>query len=311
MEHLVNRHILATKNFTKPELAEILRVATAMEQTVLGQGRGTILSDKILATLFFEQSTRTRLSFETAMFRLGGQVITVEQGSSTSVKKGETLEDMGRIVSGYADIVVMRHPEPYSVERFSTFSTAPVINAGDGPHEHPTQALVDLYTIYKDKGSLDGLHIGMLGDLKYGRTVHSLVDVLQHYSVELTFISPPELRMPREIVARLEGQGIRVVETSDLEDVIKRLDVLYATRIQQERFSSRDEYLRLKDCYQIDKELMAKAAQHMSVLHPLPRVDEIHPEIDDDPRAQYFTQAQNGIALRMALLAMVVGRVNV
>ncbi len=306
---LEKKHLLTTESFSKDDLSLILDVTGSMERSIAEKKKLKLLDDKILATLFFEPSTRTRLSFETAMLRLGGQVITIEQGEASSIAKGETLEDMGAVVSRYADIIAMRHPKAHSVEKFSTFSKVPVINAGDGPNQHPTQALLDLYTIFSEQGKLDGLTIGMIGDLKYGRTVHSLASILEHYKINFVFISPEELQMPRELVLRLKDKGCTVKETSRLDEVISDLDILYVTRVQVERFTDAKKYSGIIK-YQLTKKALEKAKDNLDIMHPLPRVDEILPEIDYDPKAKYFKQVENGVYLRMALLSLILGRSN-
>ncbi len=307
MKSFAQHHILSTNSFTLDDLNILFTLTQKMEQRVKKHRSLSLLNGYILATLFFEPSTRTRLSFETAMLRLGGQVITVEHGESSSLKKGETLEDMGYVVGQYADCVVMRHPDPYSVDRLASTCQVPVINAGDGANQHPTQALLDLYTIYSEKKRVNGLHIGIMGDLKYGRTVHSLVDLLQEYSVQLTFISHPSLKLPEKSIASLRNKGLIVKESESLESVIPNLDVLYVTRVQEERFQNRIDYEKVKNLYQITPSLLRLSKDALSILHPLPRTAEIHPEVDTDPKARYFKQVQNGIYLRMALLSLLLG----
>jgi aspartate carbamoyltransferase catalytic subunit len=265
---------------------------------------------KILATLFFEASTRTRFSFESAMTRLGGQVITLEYGQSSSVKKGESLSDTGRVVSGYADVIVMRHPQAGSVAELAQNSKVPVINAGDGINQHPTQSLVDLYTIFCEKGRLENLKIGVLGDLKYGRATRSFIEMMSRYQGnEFTLISHPSLRFDAAAVQNLQSSS-KVVETADLEKSLPDLDVLYITRVQQERFENDAEYAKVKGSYHITKDLMKSAKPDMILMHPLPRVDEIDCAVDDLPQARYFTQAQYGVFVRMALLAMALDAVK-
>ncbi|WP_200829230.1 aspartate carbamoyltransferase [Arcanobacterium ihumii] len=259
---------------------------------------------KKLATLFYEPSTRTRLSFEAAMYGLGGNVLGFSEASSSSVVKGESVADTARIISCYADVIAMRHPLEGAPLLASLNATVPVINAGDGGHNHPTQTLTDLLTIYRKKGGFDGLTVGFCGDLKYGRTVHSLVRALARYEgVKMVFISPTELRIPDYIGANeLAKCGVEVVETQSLEDAMPELDVLYMTRIQQERFDDPAEYLRLKDSYILRREKLKTAKSDMCILHPLPRVNEIAVDVDEDPRACYFEQALNGKFIRMALI---------
>lgn len=299
------QHILSTKQFDKQALLEILAEAKEMEK-VIALGGSDILSKKIMATIFFEPSTRTRFSFETAMHRLGGRVISnADMMGTSSVKKRETLKDTGKMVSQFADVVVMRHPQAGAVAELASFSDVPVMNAGDGPADHPTQGLLDLYTIWKNKGGFDGLTIGMVGDLKYGRVVHSEADLLKYFGVKMIFVTPKGLEMPRDIVEDLRAAGCDVTEVEDLEAVIGELDVISMTRIQEERFESVEEYKKYEGAYVLDREMLAKAKSDAIVLHPLPRVDEISTDIDDDPRSKYFEQVRNGVAIRMALLKKV------
>jgi len=261
----------------------------------------------LLATLFFEPSTRTRFSFETAMQRLAGQIITLEQGMSSSIKKGETLEDMGRIISNYADIIVMRHPQIGSVANFAKYATIPVINAGDGSNQHPTQALVDSYTIFTEKNRLDNLKIGLVGDLKYGRANHSLLSILSKYSSnQFTLISHPSLALNDSQKLELTNYGCKIYETADLDPAMADLDVLIVSRIQQERFSDPEEYAKVKDSYHINKKTVSKGKPELIILHGLPRVNEIDPEIDNMPQAKYFKQAEYGLYVRMALLSLMI-----
>lgn len=261
---------------------------------------------KKLATLFFEPSTRTRLSFEAAMYELGGNVLGFSEPKSSSASKGESVADTARIVSGYADIIAMRHPQEGAPFVASKTATIPIINAGDGGHQHPTQTLTDLLTIKREKGHFDNLVIGLCGDLKYGRTVHSLIEAMARYSgIKFVLISPEELALPGYVkYGVIEKHGIDYVETKSLEDAIPELDVLYMTRIQRERFDSVEEYERLKDVYVLDMPKLERAKNDLVILHPLPRVNEISVAVDDDPRALYFTQAVNGKYIRMALILM-------
>ncbi len=261
---------------------------------------------KILATLFFEPSTRTRLSFESAMLRMGGTVLGVSSADSSSAAKGESVSDTIRMISCYADICAMRHPKEGAPLVATRVSTIPVINAGDGGHQHPTQTLTDMMTIQAKKGRLKNLTIGLCGDLKFGRTVHSLIKSLARYEgIRFVLISPPELKVPTYIMEEvIKRQEIPFVEAARLEDVIKDLDILYMTRVQKERFFNEEDYVRLKDSYILDAAKMALAKDDMQVLHPLPRVNEIAVEVDNDPRAVYFEQAQYGVYVRMALILM-------
>jgi aspartate carbamoyltransferase catalytic subunit len=268
-----------------------------------------ILKGKILATLFFEPSTRTRLSFEAAMQKLGGTTISMAEVESASIKKGENLADTIRTVENYADVIALRHPLDGAAKLAAEFSKIPVINAGSGSEEHPTQALLDLYTIQKEKGRIDGLKIAFIGDLRYGRTVHSLAYALSLFNVELCLVSPDSLRMRREVLRVIKNK-IPVTESSNLEKIIPQVDVLYVTRIQRERFPDPAEYAKVKGVYRIDLDCLKNAKQDLIILHPLPRVDEIAPEVDKTPQARYFQQVWNGIVVRMALLALVLGAVK-
>lgn len=264
---------------------------------------------KKLATLFFEPSTRTRLSFEAAMMELGGNVLGFSSANSSSAAKGESVGDTVKVVSGYADIIVMRHPKEGAPLVASLKSDVPIINAGDGGHNHPTQTLTDLLTIKREKGRLDNLTIGVCGDLKFGRTVHSLINAMSRYkNVKFILISPKELSIPEYVKTEiLDRNNIQYVETEDLEKSMKELDVLYMTRVQKERFFNEADYIRLKDSYIIDMEKLQNAKKDLSILHPLPRVNEISVEVDDDPRAKYFEQAKNGKYIRMALILKLLG----
>ncbi|MBQ6474829.1 MAG: aspartate carbamoyltransferase [Clostridia bacterium] len=259
---------------------------------------------KKMATLFFEPSTRTRLSFEAAMYELGGQVLGFSEAQSSSVAKGESVSDTIRVVSGYADIIVMRHPKEGAPMVATNVSYVPVVNAGDGGHNHPTQTLTDLLTIAREKGRFDNLTIGFCGDLKFGRTVHSLISAMARYpGVKFVLVSPQELKLPSYIKKEvLKKQGIPYVQTTDLESVMADLDILYMTRVQRERFFNEEDYLRLKDMYILTPDKLANAKEDLSILHPLPRVNEIATSIDDDPRACYFKQAVYGKYIRMALI---------
>ena len=263
---------------------------------------------KKLATLFFEPSTRTRLSFEAAMYELGGNVLGFSEATSSSAAKGESIADTAKTVSCYADIIAMRHPKEGAPLVASMNASIPVINAGDGGHNHPTQTLADLLTIKREKGSFDNLTVGLCGDLKFGRTVHSLINALRRYkNVKFVLISPTELRIPEYIRESLKKDNFEVVETTDLEAAMPQLDILYMTRVQRERFFNEEEYLRLKDSYILTTEKLANAKQSLSILHPLPRVNEISVAIDNDPRACYFKQVLNGKYMRMALILMLLG----
>ena len=299
------RHITSTKQFSREDTDAVLREAAKMEE-VLKKGKGSLLEGKILAALFYEPSTRTRLSFETAMQRLGGNVITAEGLQFSSMYKGETIEDTMMVVGQYADIIAMRHPEQGSADRAAAVSPVPFINAGDGPGQHPTQALLDLYTILKERGSIDGLHIAMVGDLKFGRTVHSLSYLLGLYkNVRFTLVAPKELVMPEKVTSFYRDKGISYHETESLEDGLDA-DVIYMTRVQKERFDNAEEYERLKLKYILRAEHVR--GRKITVMHPLPRVGEVTTDIDTLPGAAYFRQVRNGVVIRMTLLAMLLGK---
>jgi len=329
------RNILSTKQFDKKGMEVLFERALEFEREMAGRVSGTkqknnakpfskLFENKILATLFFEPSTRTRFSFESAFLRGGGKVISgADMMNTSSVKKRETLYDTGKVVSKFADIIVMRHPSAGSVEELARGSSVPVVNAGDGPNQHPTQALLDVYTMWKEfGGKLDGKVIGMVGDLKYGRVPHSQCDLLRHWKVRFVFVSPKALRMPSDIVKELKSSGHDVIECSSLKDAIGEMDVICATRIQEERFASAREAAKYRGVYVIDEAMMRRAKggaggsangsagklvsgsakKSAILLHPLPRVDEITVEVDSDPRARYFEQVENGVVVRMALM---------
>ncbi|MBN1156477.1 aspartate carbamoyltransferase [Candidatus Woesearchaeota archaeon] len=300
------RDIISIRDFKKDEILYVLRMAKGMEEKKLPE----LLKGKVLATLFFEPSTRTRLSFESAMSKLGGKVIGFADTSITSISKGESLSDTIRIVEGYSDAIVMRHPVEGAARLAAEAASIPIINGGDGSNQHPTQTFLDLYTILKTKKTLNNLHIGFLGDLKYGRTVHSLVDAMSHFNARMYFISPESLRMPEDLLEELKAKGIKFVEETDLLKVSGSLDVLYNTRIQKERFPDELEYKKVKGAYRLDKGFLSHIKPDLKILHPLPRVDELSPELDSTPNAVYFEQAKNGIPVREALLALVLGAVK-
>jgi len=302
------RHILAISDFSKEELLKIIEVASEVDKNVAAYQ--DLLKGKIVATLFFEPSTRTRMSFQAAMQRAGGSVIGFSDVSTSSIKKGESLPDTMKIISGYCDVIVMRHPEAGSVAKAASDATVPMINAGDGDNEHPTQTLLDLYTIMKEIGKLEGLKAGFVGDLRYGRTVHSLVKALTHFNPEFYFISHPSLKMPEAYLKELNKKGIKYHEEEELFKVSKELDVIYETRIQKERFESEEEYEKVKDAYKLDKSLAQHIKSDAKILHPLPRVDELDPELDELPQSIYFEQAHNGIPVRIALLGLVLGKLK-
>jgi aspartate carbamoyltransferase catalytic subunit len=304
---LKGRHLIDPMDFSIEELDEVLELAEGIISNP--EDFTKVCDGKILASLFYEPSTRTRFSFEAAMLRLGGRVIGFSEPNSSSVAKGESISDTIRTIACYADIAVMRHPKEGAPRVASMYSDIPVINAGDGGHQHPTQTLTDLLTIRAKKKSLSNLRIGFCGDLKFGRTVHSLIKAMSRYqNNSFVLISPKELKVPdyirREV---LEKNNIEFLEVEKLDDVIEKLDILYMTRVQRERFFNEEDYVRLKDSYILDGEKMKKANDEMIVLHPLPRVNEISYEVDNDPRACYFHQAKYGMYVRMALIAKLLG----
>jgi aspartate carbamoyltransferase catalytic subunit len=303
-------HVVEAQQFDRDLLAEIFAVTKEMEEVVSRYG-SNILGQRIMASLFYEPSTRTRLSFESAMFRLGGDVITTESAREfSSAAKGETLEDTVRIVEGYSDVIVMRHYESGAARCAANVASVPIINAGDGPGQHPTQALLDIYTIRKEIGRLDDFKIAMVGDLANGRTTRSLAYLLSKYkNVKVYFVAPRVVKMKDDIKAHLDEHGIEWEEAEDLIAVAREVDVVYQTRIQRERFGDRiEDYEKARGKYIIDDAVMAALPEKSVVMHPLPRVDEIAEEVDSDPRAAYFRQAHNGLYIRMALLKMVLDR---
>ena len=301
------RHLLDIMDLSVEEIDSLIQTANDIIANPAAY-RG-VCTGKKLATLFFEPSTRTRLSFESAMLRLGGKTLGFAGAQLSSASKGETVADTARVVSNYADISAMRHPKEGAPLRASMYARVPVINAGDGGHAHPSQTMIDLMTIRQRKGRLDHLTIGFCGDLKFGRTVHSLTAALSQFEGnKFVFISPEDLRLPQYVKNEsLEPTHQVYKETADLEAELPHLDVLYMTRIQQERFFNEEEYLRLKGCYQLDEALLQKAPQDMPVLHPLPRIDEIKLDVDNDPRAAYFDQVHNGVYIRMAIILALLG----
>lgn len=303
-------HVVAAQDFNRGMLEELFATARAMEEIVT-RGGSKLLDGMIMASLFYEESTRTRFSFESAMHRLGGSVISTENARQfSSVSKGETLEDTIRILNGYADVIVMRHYESGAARRAADVSRVPIINAGDGTGQHPTQAFLDLYTIEKELGGIDGIRIAVVGDLANGRTVRSLCYLLTKYrDVRIYLVAPEVVRMREDIKEYLARNDVRFVEETDLRAIAPEVDVLYQTRIQKERFGDRTEdYLAARGVYIVDRELLSRMKPNSIVMHPLPRVDEIAVEVDADPRAAYFRQAQNGLHIRMALLAACLAR---
>ena len=300
-------HVLSTRQFSNPLILQrLFELSLEMERNVKNEKLFPVLNGKVMAALFYEPSTRTRFSFESAMNRLGGRVISTEAaGQFSSVTKGETLEDTIRIVSGYSDVIVLRHSEQGAAEKAAAVSHVPIINAGDGPGEHPTQALLDMYTIWREHGRMDALNIILMGDLLYGRTVHSLIQLLCIFPQNtLTLVSPPSLRMPEKYTQILREHHIAYTEVETLPGDLSNVDVLYVTRVQKERFSNAEEYARMKNCCNVDENTLALLPEKTIIMHPLPRVGEISPAIDADPRAAYFRQAGNGLFVRMALLEL-------
>jgi aspartate carbamoyltransferase len=300
--------ILSVLQFSRADLEYIFGVAKEMRAIVKRVGTFDLLKGKILANLFYEPSTRTSSSFFSAMERLGGSVIPINEVTYSSVAKGESLPDTIRTLECYADVIVLRHPEVGSAELAARYARKPVINAGDGIGEHPTQALLDLFTIEEELGKVDGLTVTMLGDLKYGRTVHSLARLLSLFKVHINYVSPEIVRMPQKLIEEVGGKGIEQQESMTLDPVLPETDVLYVTRVQKERFENLEAYEKVKGAYVITPEMMKSAKDEMIVMHPFPRVGEISMELDGDPRAAYFRQMEYGLYVRMALLAMVLGK---
>jgi aspartate carbamoyltransferase catalytic subunit len=301
------RNIVSIGDFNKEEITFVLDEAEKLLSIARGEEQNSALSGKILATLFYEPSTRTRFSFESAMKRLGGSTLGFADPSGTSFKKGETLADTIKMVEAYSDVIVLRHPQEGSARLAAEFSSKPVINAGDGAGQHPTQTLLDLFTIRKEKGSIDGKNIVIIGDLKYGRTVHSLSYALAMFGAKLNFVAPDTLQMPKEVVEGVGACDVEVCQGNRLEDFVKDADVLYVTRIQKERFPDEAEYLKVAHIFQVNNALLENAKEDLIIMHPLPRVTEIAPEVDKTPYARYFEQAFNGMPIRMALLKLVLG----
>jgi aspartate carbamoyltransferase catalytic subunit len=301
------RDIVSIEDFSRREIDYILDVSKSMEP--LAKKGSDMLKGKILATLFYEPSTRTRLSFEAAMLKLGGGNIGFADTDIASVKKGENLADTVRTVENYADAIALRHSLEGAAKLAAEFSKVPIINAGTGAEEHPTQALIDLYTMRRERGMIDGLKVAVVGDLRYGRTVHSLAYALAMYNIELYLVFPEILRMRKDMLQTIKSK-ISVTEDAELETIMPQIDVLYVTRIQRERFPDAAEYAKVKGTYKIDLKTLKNAKKDLIILHPLPRVDEIAPEVDNTPQARYFTQVCNGVVVRMALLSLVLGAVK-
>jgi len=298
-----NRSLVSINDFSKEEYIKILDIAEEFEK----QPKQKILDSYVVATLFFEPSTRTRLSFESAVNQLGGKVIGFSDASSSSVKKGESLKDTIKTVANYSDLIVMRHPLEGSARFASEVSRVPIINAGDGANQHPTQCLLDLYSIRKTQGRLDNLHIAFVGDLKYGRTVHSNVIALTNFNCTFHFVSPEALKLPSAVKRHIKDKNLRYYQYTDLSEVIPKVDILYMTRIQRERFSDPMDYEKVKNSYILNKELLNGCKENLKVLHPLPRVNEINEDVDDMKEAYYFQQALNGVYVRQALMAAILG----
>ena len=298
-----NRSLVSITDYNKDEYLEVLERAAEFEK----KSTQNLLSDKVVATLFFEPSTRTRLSFETAIHRLGGKLIGFSDANSSSVVKGETLKDTIKMVNNYVDLIVMRHPLEGSARYASEVASVPVINAGDGANQHPSQTLLDLYSIKKTQGTLENLKIFMIGDLKYGRTVHSLLMAMSYFNPTFYFIAPEALKMPVEYKIFLHSHGIRFFEYFDFPDFIHEADIIYMTRVQKERFSDPIEYEKNKNAYVLNNAMLENTKPNVRVLHPLPRVNEIDIDVDNNPKAYYFTQALNGVFVRQAIIAKVLG----
>ncbi len=298
------RSIISMNDFSRDDIIRILEVVKKIEAK---KDKRTLLQGKVMASLFFEPSTRTRLSFEAAMHRLGGSVVGFADPNVSSAKKVEPLHDTAKMVEAYADVIVVRHPQDGAARLMADATRKPVINAGDGTNQHPTQTLLDLYTIKKSHGRITDLHVVMVGDLKYGRTVHSLALALAKFGCRMSFVAPPLLRLPQHYLDELRRQGAAYEEYSRIEEVIGDADVLYMTRIQRERFPDAEEYNKVKDAYALHAGMLSSARKNLRIMHPLPRVNEIHRDVDTLPYAHYFEQAANGIPVRQALLALVLG----
>lgn len=299
----MRKSLISISDFTKEEMLHILDVAQEFEKNK----SQNFLHDKVIACLFFEPSTRTRLSFETASNRLGARVIGFSDTANTSVSKGETLKDTIKMVSNYVDLIVMRHPLEGAARYASEVASVPVINAGDGANQHPTQTMLDLYTIKQTQGKLDHLCVNMVGDLKYGRTVHSLLQAMSYFSPNFIFTAPDELKMPEEYKEFLSHRKIPFKETRELNDGLNEADILYMTRVQRERFTDPIEYEKVKNCYRLTADMLGGCKKNMRILHPLPRVSEIAQDVDDTPHAYYFKQAENGMYVRMAIISYLLG----
>jgi aspartate carbamoyltransferase catalytic subunit len=294
------KDLISITDFSKEEYLKIMELSQKFEENP----SQSLLKGKVIATLFFEPSTRTRLSFETAINRLGGKIIGFSDSNSSSVSKGETLHDTIKMVSNYADMIIMRHPLEGSARYAAEVSDVPVINAGDGANQHPSQTLLDMYSIMKTQGKLDDLNLFLVGDLKYGRTVHSLLMAISQFNNPIfNFVAPPELAMPDEYKIFLEQKGIRYFEHLEFNDIINQADIIYMTRVQKERFIDPVEYEKVKNVYILKNEMLANTKPNVKILHPLPRINEIHTNVDTNPKAYYFTQARNGVFTRMAIIS--------
>lgn len=295
------KHLVSITDFTKEEILEVLKLSEEFERNP----NQSMLQGKVVASIFFEPSTRTRLSFETAVSRMGGKIIGFSDATNTSVAKGETLKDSIMMISSYSDLIVMRHPLEGSARYASEVSRVPIINAGDGANQHPSQTILDLYSIKKTQGRLDNLSIAMVGDLKYGRTVHSLLMAMSHFNANFKFIAPPELQMPNEYKLYLKSVGLKYTESMDLSENIADADIVYMTRVQRERFTDPVEYEKVKNVYMLRNSMLDGTKDNLRILHPLPRVNEINVDVDDNPKAYYFTQAENGVYARMGIIAYI------
>lgn len=297
---LYRQHLISINDLSTGQLELLLQTALRLKQ----QPQPDLLQGRLIASCFFEPSTRTRLSFETAVQRLGGKIIGFADGANTSAKKGETLADTARIISSYTDAIVMRHPKDGAARVLSEFSTVPVINAGDGTNQHPSQTLLDLVTIFETQGRLDGLNVALVGDLKYGRTVHSLAQALSRWGCEFAFVAPPSLAMPDYICEQLDDNGIAHQRFATLEEAVRWADIVYMTRVQRERFDAQ-EFAKIQGRFNLHADMLAGARPTLRILHPLPRVDEIHPDVDATRHAYYFQQAANGVFARQAILSLI------
>ena len=300
---MAKKSLISITDLTKDEIIRITELAAYFEE----HPYEPLLNGRVIASLFFEPSTRTRLSFESAINRLGARVIGFSDTANTSVSKGETFHDTIQVISNYCDMIVMRHSLEGAPRYASEFSKVPIVNAGDGANQHPSQTLLDLYSIKKTQGTLDGINIMMVGDLKYGRTVHSLLQALSHFNTKFTFVAPPELRMPEEYKQFLRDKGLEYTETTEIGDAINEADIVYMTRVQRERFTDPMEYERVKNVYVLKNSMLDGTKENMRNLHPLPRVGEIAYDVDQNPKAYYFNQTENGVYTRMAIISYLLG----